>query len=348
MTEYFDSLKAGRITQSSGWVILDKPSGMSSHAAGGRVARLFGVKKFGHLGTLDPMASGVLPIALGEATKMIPFIPPHRGGAARPGPRRNRKISVGGRMRGEGGSESEKEYIFSIEWGFETDTLDSTGKTIRRDDRRPSYDEIVAACEKFLGDIDQVPPAYSAVHIGGRRAYELARKGAEVSLPARRVRIDDLFLYFGGPFDAMEDSTFIVKCGAGTYVRALARDIGTAAGGSLATVDMIRRTRTHGFTIKDAKSLDFLENLVHNSPHEVQNYLHPVDFGLDDILVTELNQNDGMRFKHGNFIEIAVSREQAAGKATNSVRRVYSENQFVGIGEIQENVLKPKRIINNG
>jgi len=290
---------------------------MTSRAAGSRVARMFGFKKFGHLGTLDPMASGVLPIALGEATKMIPYL-------------ENRKSGVGSR------ESFEKEYLFSICRGIETDTWDITGNIVKTtpDSRLPTYEQLSAACAKFVGDIEQVPPAYSAVHVNGRRAYELARKGIAFEMPKRKVKIYSLICDDVG--------FFRVCCSPGTYVRSLARDIAKECG-SLATCCTIGRMRTHGFSIENTETLDFLENLYNNDPRSVAEYLKPIDFGLDDILVTELNENDAKVFKNGGFIQLAISNEQLA---IDNLRRVYSNERFIGIGEIENGMLKPRRVIN--
>jgi len=325
----------------SGWIILDKPSGMTSRRAGGIVARMFGVKKFGHLGTLDPMASGVLPIALGEATKMIPYIEGTRHWALGTG---------------------EKEYLFGIKWGIKTDTDDITGKIIEQDTSAqcPVPSALATACAALVGEIEQTPPAYSAVHIDGKRAYELARRGIEFEMPKRKVVIYGLEMSFPGSgfADAPRNDTytFKVQCSAGTYVRTLTRDIGALARGSLATTDIIRRTRTHNFEIKDAVGLDFLENLYNNSPADVQEYLHPADFGLDDILVLEINENNAKLFQNGGFVTPtqdfvsdksptkSIPPRKGAG-AGEAIRRIYSNGKFIGIGVLENNVLKPKRII---
>lgn len=308
----------------SGFVLLDKPSGMTSRAAGGRVARMFGAKTFGHLGTLDPMASGLLPIALGQATKMIPYLE----SLAHACPQH-----------------PEKEYIFSIVWGIRTDTGDVTGKVVERNKNIPAKEYVAAACESLVGEIEQTPPAFSAVHINGRRAYELARRGEEFDIPKRKVNIYGLRVVL--PTESEETSMFQVRCGAGTYVRSLALDIAEKCG-TIATCAGIRRTRTGGFDIKDAVSLDFLENLYNNSPVEAREHLRPADFGLDGIPVLELNENDAKSFRNGSFVQIAVGSEQLAGKADGSLLRAYSENNFIGIGEIEDFVLKPKRIIIDG
>ena len=214
-----------------GWIVLDKPTNVFSKKAAMRVARLFGATKNGHIGTLDPMASGVLPVALGAATKMIPFL--------------------------EEVSDRTKEYLFSVQFGFETDTLDITGSEIARSDIVPDTELVKSVLGEFVGETSQIPPVYSAVHVGGRRAYELARNGKSVDMPSRLVSIYLLELteIVGNSWH------FRMRCSPGTYVRSVARDIAKRCG-TLATVDMIRRTQTSGFTLKNAVGLDFLEKLV--------------------------------------------------------------------------------------
>ncbi len=289
----------------SGWIILDKPVGVFSRTAGARVARMFGTKKFGHIGTLDPMASGVLPIAIGAATKMIPFV--------------------------EDVAPDVKEYDFSCVFGFETDTLDVTGTEIRRDNFVPSRDAVLAALPGLIGDVCQTPPLFSAVHIDGVRAYELGRQGrADIDIPARHVRIDSLELT-GVDGDTWH---FHVRCGRGTYVRSIARDIASACG-AMATVNMIRRTLTNGFSIKNTIKLDFLENMVNNGidPRE---FLGAVDFGLGDIPVWNLDDKSADFFKNGGFIDITHP---------NGCVRVYNGDKFIGIGVVVDGQIRPKRII---
>ena len=288
----------------SGWIFLDKSSGLFSRTAGGRVARMFGARTVGHIGTLDPMATGVLPVALGAATKMIPFI--------------------------EEIGPSDKEYLFSMQFGFETDTLDITVHVTRRDDFVPDEEVVLAALPRFIGKISQTPPAFSAVHVSGRRAYELARMGHDVTPAARTVEI--FALEFMGRRDASWQ--FRTVCSRGTYVRALARDIAAAAG-AIATVDMIRRTRSGAFTLKNAVKLDFLENLVNNGG-DFRKYLNPVDFGLGDIPVLNLDDKSATLYRNGGFIETG---------GTDGLRRVYSGDTFIGIGVVVAGVLRPKRTI---
>lgn len=288
----------------AGWIILDKDSGIFSRSAGGRIARMFGIRKFGHIGTLDPMASGVLPIALGDATKMIPFV--------------------------EDVAPAIKEYLFSMQFGFETDTLDVTGRTILRDDFVPDTDNVLRAASQFIGEYMQTPPIYSAVHVDGRRAYELARRGASVTPAPRRVVIHELdFIGRNGM-----SWHFRARVGRGTYIRAIARDI-AAMCGAHATVDMIRRTESNGFRIQDAVKLDFLENLVNNGAN-VDKYLHSSDFGLGDIPVLDLGSNDAVLYRNGGFVGV---------DACDGPVRVYSGGDFIGIGTVTGGILRPKRTI---
>ncbi len=288
----------------SGWIILDKPRTVFSRTAGGRVARMFGTKKFGHIGTLDPMATGVLPIAIGDATKMIPFV--------------------------EDAHAAVKEYDFSCVFGFETDTLDITGRETVRNDVTPSRDAVIAAVAQLIGDIEQIPPIYSAVHVDGTRAYELARRGNAVDVKPRHVHIYALELT-GVDGDTWH---FHTRVSRGTYVRSIARDIAKSCG-AYATVNMIRRTYTNGIDIKNTVQLDFLENLFNNNG-DVKKFLMPVDFGLGDIPVLNLDDKDAAFYRNGGFI---------TGVAGNGIRRVYNGDTFIGIGVISDGELRPKRTI---
>ena len=288
----------------SGWIILDKASGLFSRTASSRVAHLFGIKKSGHIGTLDPMATGVLPIAIGDATKMIPFIEDANGGI--------------------------KEYLFSVQFGRATNTLDVTGTEIARNNIIPTDEQITNVLGDFIGDIDQVPPAYSAIHINGRRAYKIARAGDDIEIPARCVHIYEL-KYNGKSGNSWE---FYVKCGSGTYVRSLGRDIAEKCG-AIAVVDMIRRISTNGFDIKNAVTLDFLENLVNNGA-DIGQYLMPIDSGLGDIPVLNLDDKDAKLYKNGGFIGVAMPDGQF---------RVYNDTEFVGIGVVNKKQLRPVRTI---
>ena len=287
-----------------GWIILYKPSGVFSKSAAMRVAKIFNTKKNGHIGTLDPMASGVLPIANKKKKKMVPFI--------------------------EDVCDKTKEYLFSVAFGFETDTLDVTGTEVARTGAIPTEQQVRAIIPKFIGRITQVPPMFSAVHIDGHRAYELARAGTSVEMPARTVEVYSLELtdFSGNLYN------FRMRCAPGTYVRSIARDIAHEIG-TLATVTMIRRVQTSGFTIKNAHALDFLENLVNNGA-DVSQYLAPVDFGLGDIPVLNLDDGATKLYRNGGFIKV---------NGMNGLYRVYSKKKFVGIGAVSDGVLRPKRTI---
>ena len=287
-----------------GWIILDKASGLFSRTASSRVARLFGEKKSGHIGTLDPMATGVLPIAIGNATKMIPFVEDAHNGV--------------------------KEYLFSLQFGIDTDTLDITGTEVARNNIIPTDEQIKNALPAFIGDIEQIPPMYSAIHIDGKRAYKIARAGNNIELPPRKIHIYELkYTGFNG-----KSWHFSVRCSTGTYVRSLARDIAKKCG-TIATVDMIRRVYTNGFDIKNAVTLDFLENLVNNGA-DISKYLMPLDLGLGDIPVLNLDDKDANFYKNGGFIETTMP---------DGLVRVYKIGEFVGIGVVQDNKLRPRRTI---
>lgn len=209
----------------SGWIILDKPHGMGSTQAVAKIRWLYAAEKAGHAGTLDPLATGLLPIALGEATKTVPFV---QGGA--------------------------KRYSFDLEWGSATSTEDAEGEVIATCDVRPDEAQVLAALPAFIGTIMQRPPAFSAIRIGGERAYDLARAGQAVEMTPRPVTIDALTLVS----HSAERSRFAMACEKGTYVRSLARDLAEALG-TRGHVTMLRRTAVAGFTETDALTLEAIE-----------------------------------------------------------------------------------------
>ncbi len=289
----------------SGWIVLDKDSGQFSRTAGGRIARLLGQKKFGHIGTLDPMASGVLAVAFGNATKMIPFVEDISGADI-------------------------KEYIFSVQFGFLTTTLDITGQQTACDNFVPNVDDVMSVLPQFIGDILQVPPIYSAIHVNGVRAYQMALSGKMPEMVERPIHIYSLeFLGISG-----NSWNFKTRCSRGTYVRSIGRDI-AAKCGALGTVDMIRRIKSGVFDIKDAVKLDFLENLINNG-RDFREILKPVDFGLGDIPVLNLDDKAANLYKNGGFIDIC---------GTDGLRRIYSGDEFIGIGDLFDGILRPKRTI---
>jgi tRNA pseudouridine55 synthase len=255
----------------NGWVILDKPVGMTSTQAVGKVRWLFQAQKAGHAGTLDPLATGVLPIALGEATKTVPY-------------------AVDG----------VKAYEFTVRWGAETDTDDAEGQVVETSDRRPARDEIEAILPAFHGEILQTPPQFSAIKIQGERAYDLARSGETVKLEPRPVVIDRLELV------AMPDastSVFEAECGRGTYVRALARDMGRKLG-CLGHITQLRRTQVAAFEIETAVTVADLE-AAHDAEDggaQLARYLQPIELALADLLEVSVSQQDAARLARGQSV----------------------------------------------
>lgn len=287
-----------------GFIILDKDTDVFSRTAGWRIAKMFNTRKFGHIGTLDPMASGVLPIAIGNATKMIPFI--------------------------EEICENKKEYLFGLKFGIDTDSLDITGNIKATNDIIPNETDIIDACQKIEKTTEQIPPQFSAVHIDGQRAYELARAGKDIEMAPRPITIYELE-YTGKNGN---EYNFRVVCSRGTYVRSIVRDIAKLCG-TIATTTYIRRTKTNGFSIKNAVKLDFLENLVNNNV-SIESYLMQPDCALGDIPVINLGDKDIELYRNGGFIETDEK---------NGLYRVYSNKTFVGIGRIKDGTLHPKRTI---
>jgi tRNA pseudouridine55 synthase len=247
-----------------GWVVLDKPLGLGSTSAVGRVRWLFGAAKAGHGGTLDPLATGVLPIALGEATKTVPFI-----------------------------MDARKEYKFTLRFGEARSTEDAEGEVTATSDSRPTDEAIRAALPVFVGEIQQTPPAYSALKIDGQRAYDLARAGEVVELKARTVSIGRLEL-LGRP-DA-DHADFVVGCGKGTYIRSLGRDLALSLG-TVGHLSALRRTVVGPFREEGAISLSKLEALGHNSP--LLGALAPVETALDDIPALALTEAQADLLRHG-------------------------------------------------
>ncbi|MDB5557853.1 MAG: tRNA pseudouridine(55) synthase TruB, partial [Enterovirga sp.] len=205
----------------NGWVILDKPVGMTSTHAVAVVKRSLNAKKAGHAGTLDPLASGILPIALGEATKTVPFV-----------------------------MDGAKSYVFTVTWGVETDTDDAEGRPVQTTDQVPDVAALEALLPRFMGQIEQVPPRYSAIKVAGERAYDVARGGGELELKPRVVVVDRLAIMH----HADNKTVLAADCGKGTYVRALARDLGRALG-CLGHVSALRRTRVGPFTEAQTTSI---------------------------------------------------------------------------------------------
>lgn len=259
-----------------GWLILDKPRELGSTQAVSAVKRIarkagYGKIKVGHGGTLDPLAEGVLPIALGEATKLA------------------------GRML-----DANKTYAFTLKFGEETDTLDTEGAVIATSDVRPTRAQVAAVLPQFTGPIEQIPPAYSALKIDGKRAYDLARAGEEVVLKSRNVTIHGLTLVDGplgdGPVEAV---TLLANVSKGTYIRSLARDIAYALG-SAGHVTYLRRVKAGPFHEDQAISLDILEKIADGEP--LEDHLLPIEAGLDGIPALQLDPETTQAVRQGRVL----------------------------------------------
>ncbi len=295
----------------NGWLILDKPLGLTSTQAVGKTKRMFDAQKAGHAGTLDPLATGILPLAFGEATKTVPFI-----------------------------MDGEKCYRFTVTWGCQTSTDDSEGEVTGESDVRPTREAIEAQLPAFIGDIMQIPPRFSAIRVDGARAYDLARDGEEFELAARSIQIDDLQLV-----DSPDNSTavFEARCGKGTYVRAIARDLGAALG-CLGHVTALRRTRVGPFLEDNAISLDKLQELSDNAADraELEGILDPVEIALDDIPALPVSSDDAARLKRGQAI---LLRGRDAPILKGPVYAL-SRGTLVALGEVHHGEMRPTRVFN--
>ncbi|WP_312166336.1 tRNA pseudouridine(55) synthase TruB [Phenylobacterium sp.] len=296
----------------SGWVNLDKPYDFGSTQAVGRVRRIFNAQKAGHAGTLDPLATGILPIALGEATKTVSFL-----------------------------MDADKAYRFTIEWGRTTASFDREGATTATSDVRPSAEAVAAVLPEFIGDILQVPPAFSAVKVDGERAYDLARAGEAVELKARQISIYDARVVDVPDADHIE---IAVECGKGTYVRAIVRDIAERLG-ACAHVSALRRTRVGPFDEDSAITLELLEDLGHKA--RCLEALLPVETALDDIPELAVTAEDAFKLKQGRPI-VLVPRQVEALKArlTAGARTVSAMEggSIVALCEMRAGKLEPSRV----
>lgn len=295
----------------NGWVVLDKPIGMTSTQAVGKVRWLFQAQKAGHAGTLDPLATGILPIALGEATKTVPY-------------------AVDG----------QKAYRFTVKWGAETDTDDAEGQIVERSDMRPTRAAIEGLVPSFLGEILQTPPAFSAIKIDGQRAYDLARQGEAVKLEARPVQIDRLELV---DMPASDTSVFEAECGRGTYVRAIARDIGRTLG-CLGHVTALRRTRVGPFEEAQSVTIDELEEAakLDDGGVELKSLLRPVESALAELLEVNVSQSDAARLARGQPV---LLRGRDAPVMSGEAFAL-SKGTLIALCEIERGELRPLRVFN--
>ena len=287
-----------------GWVVLDKPYGLGSTKAVGKTRWLFQAQKAGHAGTLDPLATGILPIALGEATKTVPFM-----------------------------MDAAKSYEFEMTWGANTTTQDAEGEITQTSGHRPSEQDIRDALPQFTGAIEQVPPKFSAIKVDGKRAYDLARGGEEVVLKSREVQVDH--------FDLLtcdtQTASFAVDCGKGTYIRSLARDL-AAELGTCGHVTVLRRTRVGPFQLKQSITLDELTETCNRGAAEEA--LYPLSTALDDIPVLAVTDQDAKDLRQGRAID-PTSPDIA--HSSDWVLAMEDESE-VALCEMRDGRLWPKRV----
>ena len=284
-----------------GWVVLDKPVGMTSTQAVSALKRVYNAKKAGHAGTLDPLASGVLPVAFGEATKTVPFV-----------------------------QDCEKAYVFTVKWGAETDTDDSDGRVTRESAARPERDAVEALLPRFVGDIMQTPPQFSAIKVAGERAYDIAREGETVELKARPVTIHRLEILDHGA----DETKFVMECGKGAYVRAIARDLGRLLG-CFGHVTALRRTRVGPFHEDDSFTLDEIE------AGAAAEALLSVEAGLTELPCVVVDRDTAARLRRGGSVILR-------GRDAPSEGIVYAVcgGAPIAFGEVVDGALEPSRVFN--
>ena len=292
----------------NGWLIIDKPRDMSSAQVTNLTRRLFNAKKNGHAGTLDPFATGVLPIAFGEATKVLPYV-----------------------------TDGEKEYEFILEFGASTTTDDSEGDIFETSDKIPSQVEIEQIIPQFIGKIKQVPPVYSAIKINGERAYKLAREGKTVDMPAREIEIYDLQLL---EMIANRQAKFKVRCSKGTYVRTLGHDIALQLG-SKGYLRELKRTKCAKFSLSDAILLENIKNLVHSD--DLSKNLLPLETSLRDIADLAVSEADAAKLKQGQGLSPkSYDVQQHIGKEMVAL----CQGKLVALVRIDETRISPIRVFN--
>jgi tRNA pseudouridine55 synthase len=304
-----------------GWVVLDKPKGVTSTQAVAKVRRVFDAQKAGHAGTLDPLATGVLAVALGEATKTVPYA-----------------------------MEGEKLYRFTVRWGETRDTDDVEGIVTGTCAKRPTEPEILAQLPHFIGKIQQVPPAYSAIKVDGARAYDLAREGEEFTLQARTISIREARLV---EMSDADHAIFEVTCGKGSYIRAWVRDLALALS-TFGHVADLRRLKLGPFTAESAISLDKLETLGH-SPAALE-HLRPIATALDGIPALAVTGPDSVRLRSGNsvmlraphFARLMEGAETGADLRGLTVLLSTAQGEPVALAQVADGEFKPFRVFHYG
>lgn len=298
-----------------GWLAIDKPIDMSSTQVVGKLKRLFNAQKAGHGGTLDPLADGILPIAFGEATKTAQWA-----------------------------MDCDKEYVFTVEWGSSTASQDKEGDVIATSGVRPTREQILDVLPNFIGDIQQVPPKYSAIKVDGERAYDLARDGETFEIPSRQVTVYEAELVDTPDTD---HAVFRVVSGKGFYIRALARDMATALGAE-GHVSQLRRTRVGGLDEAISISLDALEELA-DDKDQLLAQLQPLETVLDDVPQIEIDASDAAALKQGREIVLLphlVEQWRAAAEITEAGRLALTmtDGKAVALGEVRAGRFQPKKV----
>lgn len=296
----------------NGIIPLDKPAGITSFGAVARMRKILNQKKIGHAGTLDPMATGVLPILVGSATRFLDFLPC-----------------------------SDKRYTALVKLGFETDTLDTTGEITAKSDIKVSREQLEEELQNFIGTITQVPPMYSAVQKDGVRMYELARKGAIVERESREVTVYSLKVL---DFDEeQQEFSLDVSCSKGTYIRSLADDIGKKLGCG-ACLAGLRRTEAAGFKLGSCYTLEELAEYAAES--RLEKRLIPIEDALGFYPAVYVSEKQAVRFSNGGELELI----RLKGKFEDGIYRIFSPDDiFLGLAEAsnENNVMKPIKVIGN-
>ena len=293
------------VNKLDGWLVIDKPYDMGSTTVVNRLKRYLHPSKIGHAGTLDPLATGVLPIALGQATKTIPYV-----------------------------MDGDKIYQFEVSWGKETSTDDIEGDVIFESDNRPSLNEIENVLPEFLGEILQTPPKYSAIKINGQRAYDLARKGESVELKARPVTIKELKVLSHAP----DKTLFEVCCSKGTYVRSLGHDLGRKLN-CFGYITVLRRTKCGPFTLNHSILLENFEKEEYNA---TDLSLIPILTALDDILVLAVDEERAKALWQGKAIDLQLDKSLIS--RSDEVIALQFAQQIVALARYEEGLLKPFRV----
>lgn len=290
----------------SGWLVVDKPAGLTSTAVVNKVKWAFDAKKAGHAGTLDPDATGVLAVALGEATKTVPYI-----------------------------TDALKAYTFTVRLGQSTNTDDAEGEILKTSDARPEDAQIKDALGQFIGDIMQVPPQFSAVKIDGQRAYKLARDGEDLELAARPLWVGELIMTDRPDADHV---TLEMTCGKGGYVRSIARDLGEALG-CFGHVRELRRIWSGPFDATDGISLEQINELAKQP--ELDTYLHPLEEGLQDLPQVSATPEGAVRMRNGNPGMVMASDVEYGDECWASL-----DGKAVAVGRYKAGELHPSRVFN--